>query len=313
MDDSALKQEADPDLSKPENGRRPLDDSSLKQVKPGVPWGVARHHIYTHAMHALGRGEALKAAYIKLYLPPLLKRRVIGFLGNFGSGKTEFAVNFAMQLGLAASRPDDPFEGPVRIIDLDIVNAFFRSREAAEPLEEVGVEVIFPGDDKFWADLPIILPRVKGSLKRTDGTLILDVGGDDLGAKVLSHMAGDFPVDNYTLLMVVNANRPFTSTIEGARKVLCELEEAAGLEIGGLVANTHLMDETTPDEIRRGYEFTLQMGRETDLPVLMIAAETRVINIDEGGSGGSSGIRSSEFDCPLLPLYRFMLPPWRTR
>ena len=280
--------------------------SNLKEARPGQPLGVARHHIYTHARHALGGFESVKAIYTKLELSEPLQKRILGFLGNFGSGKTEVAVNLAMQLGLATAVEGSSIEGPIRIIDLDIINPYFRSREAAEPLTEAGVEVVMPGGDKFWADLPIILPEVKGHIKRTDGKLILDVGGDDLGARVLSHLSQDFPVYNTTLMMVVNANRPFTSDLKGARRVLSELEEASGLKFGGLVSNTHLMDETTPDEIRRGYEFTRKMSEETGLPVLMVAAEPRFID-----DGTNSGIRADEFDCMLLPLYRFMLPPWK--
>ncbi len=293
--------------SKPDReDSRPDPQSSQDQVRPGTPWGVARPHYYTHARHVLRSPEAIRSAYVHLDLPDPLKRRVLGFLGNFGSGKTEVAINFALQLGLAAIEKDSVREGTVRVVDLDIVNPYFRSREAAEPLSEAGVEVVAPAGDKFWADLPVILPEIKGLLKRTDGTLILDVGGDDLGARVLSHLKDDFPPGDYTLMMVVNANRPFTSEISGARKVLSELEDAAGLKMGGLVSNTHLMDETEPDEVRRGYEFARKMSVETGLPLLIVAAESRLI---DGGSG--PGLRPDEFGCPLLPLYRFMLPPWR--
>jgi hypothetical protein len=285
---------------------RPDPKTNQNQVHPGQPLGVAKHHIYTHARHALGGHDSVKAIYQKLELSGPLQKRILGFLGNFGSGKTEVAVNFAMQLGLASKIDGSGVEGPIRIIDLDIINPYFRSREAAEPLNEAGVEVVMPEGDKFWADLPIIIPEVKGLIKRTDGKLILDVGGDDLGARVLSHLNQDFPLGNTTLMMVVNANRPFTSDLAGARKVLSELEDAAGLKFGGLVSNTHLMDETSPDEIRRGYEFTKIVSKETGLPVLMVTAEPRLI---EGGT--NSGIRAEEFDCLLLPLYRFMLPPWK--
>ena len=297
MDESELK--------KISGNRRP-QDSNLRQVKPGTPLGLARQHIYTHVRHALTDSTSVKAAYHRLVLPEPLKRRILGFLGAFGSGKTEVAVNLATQLGLAAMLDDDPFTGPVGIIDLDIVNPYFRTREAVEPLQYAGVEVIMPGPDHFWADLPIIVPEVRGRIQKAGGTLILDVGGDDLGARVLSHIQDDFKSGDYTLCMVVNANRPFTSSLEGAKTVLNELEKAAGLKMGGLVSNTHMMDETTPDEIRRGYEFTRKMGDIVDLPVLLVAAEISLLY-----DSGNNGVRPDEFDCPILPLYRFMLPPWR--
>jgi hypothetical protein len=310
MDYPDLKSNSDSDpTGRSDDGTRRPSGSDLDQVHPGTPWGVARPHIYTHARHALGTAESIRAAYYPLDLPGPLKRRVIGFLGNFGSGKTEVAVNFAMQLALAATDPDNEYKGPVSIVDLDIVNLYFRTREASEPLAEVGVEVVSPGGENFWADLPIILPEVKGRLKRSEGTLILDVGGDDLGAKVLSHLKDDFPRGEYTLLMVLNANRPFTSDIAGARKVLDELEGAAGLKIEGLVSNTHLMDETGPDEVRRGYMFAKETGEAAGLPLLMVAAENHLVDFGEG----TGKVKSEEFDCPLLPIYRFMLPPWRSR
>jgi hypothetical protein len=308
MDNADLKkdgtEESTDSLDSEADLTRPDPASSLSQVKPGTPWGVAKPHIYTHARHALGDSSAIQAVYRCLELPDPLKRFALGFLGNFGSGKTEVAVNFAMQLGLASMRPDDPIEGPITIIDMDIVNPYFRSREAIVPLHEAGVEVVAPAGEKFWADLPIILPEVKGHIQRGEGTLVLDVGGDDLGARVLSHLSEEFDPETYTLMMVVNANRPFTAEVEGAKKVLGELEVASGLKIGGLIANTHLMDFTDADEVRRGYEFTKKISDETGLPLLMVTAESRLIE--------DGGLVEDEFDCLLLPLYRFMLPPWRS-
>ncbi|HEX9744637.1 MAG TPA: cobalamin biosynthesis protein CbiA [bacterium] len=281
-------------------GERPLSDSNLQQTRPGIPVGTPAQHIYTHTAHVLKSPQTVVAAYSKINFPDQLLRRVVGFLGNFGSGKTEVAVNFAMQLGLASQDPDNQYSGPVKIVDLDIVNMYFRSREAVIPLEYAGVDVINPSGDQFWADLPIILPEVRGAIMQQSGSLILDVGGDDLGAKVLSHIVADIQRTDHALLMVVNAKRPFTSDLDGARKVFKELEFSSGLKITGLVSNTHLMQHTDEEIIREGYEFAKRMSAAAGVPLLMVAMESRYIE----------KFSETDLDVPILPLYRFMLPPW---
>ena len=110
--------------------------------------------------------------------PELPKNHVILFTGNYGSGKTEVAVNYASWLAREGKR--------VQIADLDLVNPYFRVREAREPLEKLGIEVVAPAGDYHSADLPILLPQVKGLIEHPKGYTILDVGGDNVGATVLS-------------------------------------------------------------------------------------------------------------------------------
>ena len=57
-------------------------------------------------------------------------KRVTIITGHYGSGKTEFAVNYAMQLSKTSPK--------VTLGDLDIVNVYFRSREKKQQLEEIG-------------------------------------------------------------------------------------------------------------------------------------------------------------------------------
>lgn len=220
-----------------------------------------------------------------------IERRVIIFTGNYGSGKTEVSVNFSLQLAEA-----DP---PVSIVDLDIVNPYFRCREAIQPLEEAGLEVIVPRGEHFASELPIILPEVRGSILRDGGRVVLDVGGDDVGARVLSGFAADL-VDRADLVLVLNARRPFTDTVDGAVRIVREIESASRLRVTGLVSNTHLMENTTPELVQEGLDLAEKVGEALEIPLRFVALMEEV----------ADAMANSSLPAPVLRMQRRMLPPW---
>ena len=224
--------------------------------------------------------------------PPAVK--IILFTGNYGSGKTEVAVNYALWLAKQDRR--------VKLADLDLVNPYFRSREAREPLEAAGVKVIAPEGGYHHADLPILLPEVRGLIEHPDEFTILDVGGDDVGATVLSALTDVFRKQTYEMYFVANRNRPFTDTVEGCLKIMAEVEKASRLHISAVVGNTHLMDETTQPIIKEGIDFTEKVSTAKGVPVAFIAAERKLL----------SSKPSQTWSHPVLPIDRLMLPPWRT-
>ncbi|MBI4702561.1 MAG: cobalamin biosynthesis protein CbiA [Deltaproteobacteria bacterium] len=230
------------------------------------------------------------AAPVDLALPVA---PVVAFVGNYGSGKTEVAVGYALELARGSFR--------VNIADLDIVNPYFRCREAIGPLEERGVRVVAPRGVGFHSELPILLPEVRGLLGRKDEVSILDVGGDDSGARALSHLAPDFPPPGeHKLLQVVNQRRPFTDTVRGCLRMRDEIEQASRLQVTGLVANTHLMDETTADIVAEGYAFAAEVARAAGVPIEMVVVSSRVAALVDRRS----------FSAPVLVIDRQMLPPW---
>jgi hypothetical protein len=220
------------------------------------------------------------------------RSRLLIIVGNFGSGKTEVAVNLALRL--AGSMP-------VRIVDLDIVNPYFRCREAREEMEASGIRVVYPQGEYHSADLPIILPEVKGVLSEKEGVTILDVGGDDLGARVLSSVAEFIPDDSYSMLLVVNARRPFTEDVEGCLRMKEEIERASRLRVTGLISNTHLMEETDAQTIRDGISLAREVSREAG-----IALELATLGPDLVRE-----LEDEEPGCPFLTIERRMLPPWK--
>lgn len=223
------------------------------------------------------------------------KKRVIIFTGNYGSGKTEVSVNFT--LGLATREPD------LAIVDLDIVNPYFRCREAIGPLEEAGIEVIVPRGETFASELPIILPEVKGAMTRDTGRLVLDVGGDDVGARVLASFGPVLRDDRADLLMVLNARRPFTDTVDGALRIIREIEAASRLKVTGLVCNTHLMEETQVEMIQEGVALAEAVGAEIGATVRFVAAMDSLAEAYVRAMDGAPPY-------PVLPMVRHMVPPW---
>ncbi|HOD65287.1 MAG TPA: cobalamin biosynthesis protein CbiA [candidate division Zixibacteria bacterium] len=227
------------------------------------------------------------------YPSPSFAKRVLTIVGGYGSGKSEVAVNLARQLALTGGKP-------VAIADLDIVNPYFRSREATRQLSELGIQSIHPTGGLAHADLPIILPEVRGAMEQFGGTLILDVGGDDVGARVLGSLADAVPADDYELLLVLNAHRPFTATVAGCRALMAKIEATSRLAFTGIISNTHMLEHTTVETIREGLRLARALAADTSLPIAFVAAledQVRQINPEE-------------IDVPVLMLDRLLLKPW---
>lgn len=219
--------------------------------------------------------------------------QLVIIVGNYGSGKTEVAVNLAIRLADAGSR--------VHIADLDIVNPYFRSREARATMERHGIRVVIPPGEQVYADLPIVVPAIKGMLAPEPGVYsMFDVGGDEVGARMLSSLReplGDLP---YALLQVINSRRPFTDSVEGCLKMQRSIEEASRLRVSGYIVNSHLIDQTTPAVVLEGYDLALALSQRTGVRVEFVAAMG-----DLAQDPDIAGL-----NVPILPLTRLMLPPW---
>jgi len=224
---------------------------------------------------------------------PIISKSIVALVGGFGSGKTEVSVNLAKYLAAEKKKP-------VTIADFDLVNPYFRTREAVAEMEAMGIRVIVPRGGQFYADLPILLPEIKGAIDQPDGTLILDVGGDAQGTRALGSMSDEFVPGEYEMWMVLNSRRPQTSDLPGCINTMQRIEATSHLKFTGLVSNSHMIDETDLDVLTEGYRLAQAVGRETGLPLAFISAKRSLLDkIDTG-----------VFQCPVLPLTRSMLKPW---
>ena len=217
---------------------------------------------------------------------------LVVIVGNYGSGKTEVSINLAVNRKRAGL--------DVGIADLDLVNPYFRTREARITLTDLGIKVILPPEQYLHADLPVLSPTIAGMIRDSGDLMILDVGGDDAGARVLSALADAFSGKRMHMLQVVNPLRPQTSTVSGCVTMRKEIEKAAQLTITGLIGNANLIDETSAEDIYSGYEFVQTVSQESGLPLEFITVSQELL----------PAIDMSRFACAVLPIARQLVPPW---
>jgi hypothetical protein len=221
----------------------------------------------------------------------MFETNVTALLGHFGSGKTELAINGALA---AAGRGET-----VTLADLDVVKPYFRSRSARHILKEAGVGLIAPEGEHVFADLPIIVPQVRDAIRRHHRKVILDIGGDATGARVLGSLSDVLPRADCDVLAVLNFLRPSTPDVAGAVAMIRAIEATARTRITGLVSNTHLLEETTAEIVADGAAKAVETGRELELPVVGAAMFRELADELEGA-----------MPCPILRLERIVKPPF---
>ncbi len=222
----------------------------------------------------------------------MYERRVTVFVGHFGSGKTEIALNGALDLAAAGSR--------VTLADLDVVKPYFRSRSARAILADAGVDLLAPTGANVHADLPIIVPQIRSSLRDERMRLIMDVGGDDVGARVLGSLSDVIPVDDTECLLVLNFRRPSTPNPERAVAMVREIEAVGRVPVSGLISNTHLMDETTPEVVLDGYRQALETAHLAEVPLVAMTVQEDLTAVLAG----------EHIECPIVGLRRIVAPPF---
>ncbi len=216
-------------------------------------------------------------------------------VGHYGSGKTEFSVNLCSRLAEGGQTPV--------LADLDIVNPYFRSREMKKYFADRGIRVIssnLDSEEDYHQDVPAIAAAVRTCFEAADRLSIIDVGGDPVGATVLSQYAPLLSSRNYEMWLTVNANRPFTACVEDVRQILEQIEAATRLKVTGLINTTHMLDETEAGDIYRGDSLVRELSALLGLPVICTAV------LEEA----AAGVQAENLSAPVFPIKRFMKLNW---
>jgi hypothetical protein len=236
------------------------------------------------------------------------------FAGRFGSGKSEAAMNYAISLARGRPRREpsgdraEEQRASAILIDLDIVTPYFRSREMTDRLLDLGVRVVAPSIIGQHLDTPAITPQILGAIEQSDLPVVLDVGGDNQGARALGQFSKAISQGNYTMHFVVNPYRPFTGTLEGVSSSITEIESSARLRVSSLVSNPNLIGETTIEQILQGHATIERFAQALDLPIAFVCVERRWLDALATASSGS--LIDTAFAQPVLVLDRHFLMSW---
>jgi len=196
-------------------------------------------------------------------------KRLTLFAGHYGSGKTNIAVNYALQLAGEGKK--------VCIGDLDIVNPYFRTKDSAAQLEAAGIDLISPQYANTNVDLPA-LPAENYRLVQDKTTYgIMDIGGDDRGAYALGRYTPFILAENdYRMAFVANCYRPLTRTPEEALEIMREIEAACKLPFTCIINNSNLGPETTRETVLESLDYIQKLSRISGLPLWMHTAQSKV-------------------------------------
>ncbi|MBQ7039644.1 MAG: hypothetical protein IJN39_03665 [Clostridia bacterium] len=199
----------------------------------------------------------------------LTTKRITVFAGHYGSGKTNIAVNYALELAKSGDK--------VAIADLDIVNPYFRTKDSSDVLENAGIRLISSQYANTNVDTPALPPEIYSLFAQTDIKGVIDVGGDDRGALALGRYSDLILKENdYEFLFVINKFRYLTGDTASCVEVMREIEFAAGMKFTAIVNNSNLGEETTPDTVLSSDKFAKEVSSLTGLPVKMTTVKADI-------------------------------------
>ena len=187
-------------------------------------------------------------------------KRIRLFIGHYGSGKSEVSINYVTTLRKQV-------EGEVALADLDVVNVYFRTREKKDLMKELGITPIDSSIETTTLDVPAVSAEIMRPLHDKSVNYVIDVGGDNVGGRVVGRFAKQFEQDDYDMFYVVNANREKTQTAKEVLGYIDATEASSKLKVTGLVNNTHMLRETTVEDILKGQEVAREVSKIRNIPI----------------------------------------------
>ena len=196
-------------------------------------------------------------------------KRITILCGHYGSGKTNIAVNLAVELSKQKNN--------VLALDLDIVNPYFRTKDSADTFSQNGIKLIASQYANSNVDIPALPQEMYAVIDDKSANAVIDVGGDDRGALALGRLAPAINEENnYNMFMVINCFRPLTKTPNDVLEVMREIEAAGKIKFTGLINNSNLGRETESADVLYSVEFAQECSKLLNLPVVLTTVNQKL-------------------------------------
>ena len=200
-------------------------------------------------------------------------KKVYVLIGNYGSGKTELALNFAFK---AAET------GRTELLDLDMVNTYFRLTERGTMTRMKEIRLVSPNYACSGVETLSLPAEVASAFAMDWDTVVFDVGGDAVGSTALGRYHQDFmelEEGSLEVLNVINTRRPLAGTVEKIVRLQEEMQRHSRLKITGTINNTNLATATSPADLRDGYEIIKQVSEITGVPVMYTSGKKEMLDV----------------------------------
>lgn len=218
--------------------------------------------------------------------------RIRIFTGHFGSGKTEIAINYALSLAEEGRN--------TAIVDIDIVNPYFCTRDVRQKLEDKGIKVISSNPEYANAELMVVPAEVISAFNDKSHEVVIDVGGDGQGAAVLGQYNKFLQEEPYDMYFVVNNNRPLTQDLQETAQFIRSVEAASRLKINHLISNTNMSYETRIEDILKGDKIVSELAEKLQIMYTYTVCRRDLTEEVKGKVKGE-----------IFPVDIYMKPPWR--
>lgn len=196
-----------------------------------------------------------------LYFANNQENRIVeAYIGEYASGKSEMAINRAMELREQGRQ--------VTLVDLDTVEPFYTLRVIKRVLEAKGINMIsYDREDSFGLGETgaMLNPKARWALKN-EGDVILDIGYGVHGARTLNLVEGAYESPELKIIVVMNGTRPMTDSPVKVKEYLQELGR-----VDAIVLNTHLAEQSTPAVILAGNRMIAAVAQEEGIPIAYMA------------------------------------------
>jgi len=212
------------------------------------------------------------------------------FLGGAGSGKSEIAINFAKCLSDSESKE-------VHFFDMDMTKPLFRSRDLRPKIEHMGI--IFHYEEQFM-DAPTLVGGVNRFLRDESCYVVMDIGGDYIGARSIGGFAPALNNENTIAYYVLNAYRPWSYDIKHIDQTLGDILGVSHIHLEHLhlINNPNVGPDTTAQDFLKGSEWmtkTMSAYQPIDFSCVKKELYEEVKNL---------------IDEPVMPINLYLTYPW---